>query len=383
MIIGIDASSLAYGTGVSNYTQNLIDNLLQIDQNNFYKIFFSSLRLPLPEFIKDLKKKHKNVKIYYYRLPPRFFEIFWNKFHFFPIEFFIGECNVFHTSDWTQPPTFQSQMITTVHDLTPILFPEWHHPKIIKNHTLKLNRAVNECDHFICVSQNTQNDLLKLFPKIDKNKTTVIYESAENKYQEFTELSKSDQSQQIEKIKNKYKLGKYFLSQGTREPRKNLERLIRAYNLFLDKNPNTDIELAITGKYGWGEDIESQNPKIKILGYIPEEDMVALHAGSYCLIYPSLYEGFGLPLVKAMKLGIPIITSNTSSLKEIAKESAILIDPKSVDDIYKAIDKLANDSKIYDDLSKKSRHNGQIFSWIKTAQETLKVYQNVFYVNRN
>lgn len=376
MIIGIDASSIAYGTGVSNYTQNLIDNLLQSDQKNTYKIFFSSLRLPLPNFIKNLKK-HKNVKIYHYRLPPMFFEFFWNKLHVIPIEFFIGACHIFHTSDWTQPPTYQSQTITTVHDLTPLMFPKWHHPKVIKNHTLKLNLAIKECDHFICVSQNTQNDLLKLFPTLNKDKTTVIYEAAENKYSEFKKLTKEKQDKEINQIKNKYNLHQYFLSQGTREPRKNLKRLIKAFIKFSNQNPDSKFELAITGKYGWGQDIDTQNAHIKILGYIPEEDMVALHAGSYCLVYPSLYEGFGLPLVKAMAVGIPIITSNNSSLKEIASQGAILVNPKLTNSINNAIKKITNNPKRYKELSQESFKKGQRFSWQKTAKDTLDIYKQI------
>lgn len=376
MIIGIDASSIAYGTGVSNYTQNLIDNLLQTDRENTYKIFFSSLRLPLPDFIKNLKK-YKNVKIYHYRLPPLFFEFIWNKLHILPIEFFIGACHVFHTSDWTQPPTYQSQTITTVHDLTPLMFPSWHHPKVIKNHTLKLKLAIKECDHFICVSKNTQTDLLKIFPNLDKNKTSVIYEAAENKYTEFKKLTQKEQTQEINQIKNKYKLDQYFLAQGTREPRKNLKRLIKAFTNFIESNPNENFELAITGKYGWGQDINSQNSHIKILGYIPEDDMVALHAGSYCLIYPSLYEGFGLPLVKAMAVGIPIITSNNSSLQEIAQNCAILVNPKLTSSIYNAIKKIVKHPEIREKLSTESSKNSSIFSWTKTAQATLNIYKQI------
>lgn len=376
MIIGIDASSIAYGTGVSNYTQNLIDNLLKIDSENTYKIFFSSLRQPLPDFIKKIKKQ-KNVKVYHYRLPPLFFELFWNRLHIIPIEFFIGECQVFHTSDWTQPPVYQSQTVTTVHDLTPFLFPQWHHPKVVKNHTLKLKLAAKECDHFICVSKNTQNDLLTIFPKINIKKTSIIYEAAEDKYDNFLKKTLQQQKEEINIVKKKYGLNQYFLSQGTREPRKNLKRLIKAFIKFSHQNPSQNFELAITGKYGWGKDIDTKNSKIKILGYIPEEDMVALHAGSYCLIYPSLYEGFGLPLVKAMKVGIPIITSNNSSLKEIATEGAILVRPNLTNSIFSAIQRISTNPELHKKLAIESLKKGSDFSWTKTADKTLNIYKQI------
>lgn len=105
MIIGIDISSIPYKTGVSNYTLNLIRNLVKLDKINTYKLFYSSLRLPLPNEIIEIKKTHSNIKIYQFKLPPTFLQILWNQLHLFPIEIFIGKCDIFHTSDWTQPPT--------------------------------------------------------------------------------------------------------------------------------------------------------------------------------------------------------------------------------------------------------------------------------------
>ena len=172
MIIGIDISSIPYGTGVSNYTLELTKNLIKIDKTNIYKLFFSSLRQPLPPEIKKLKK-YTNVKIYHFKLPITFLEILWNKLHIFPIEFFIGKCDIFHTSDWTQPPAKKAKLITTVHDLTPFLYPQWSNQKIISTHTQKMKLATKYCSHFICVSKNTQKDLLKLFPKIKPGITSV------------------------------------------------------------------------------------------------------------------------------------------------------------------------------------------------------------------
>lgn len=380
MIIGIDISSIPYSTGVSNYTLNLIKNLVKTDKNNIYKLFYSSLRLPLPKEILSLKR-YPNIKIYHYRLPPTLLEIIWNQLRLFPIELFIGKCDIFHTSDWTQPPTISTKTITTVHDLTPFLYPKWHHPKVVKAHHHKMYWASKKCSHFICVSQNTKTDLLKLFPNIQSQNISVIYEAAEEKYVPQKEKNK-------ENIKKKYNLGDFILAQGTREPRKNLKRLIEAFSEIC--NPEylhrdvqrsrirSDISLAITGKYGWGEDIKHlQNNKIKILGFIPEEDMVLLHASALCLVYPSLYEGFGLPLVKSMKVGTPIITSNTSCLPEVAGDAALLVDPKSVKSISEALKKIINSPSLRKELSQKGLIQAQKFSWTKTAQETLKVYEKV------
>lgn len=372
MIIGIDISSIPYGTGVSNYTQNLVKHLLPLDSKNQYKLFFSSLRLKLPSDILKLPLKYKNISIYQFKIPPTLLSILWNKLHLIPIEWFIGSCNIFHTSDWTQPST-RCPNLSTIHDLTPFLFPKWIDPKIIAAHQSKMFWAIKKASHFICVSQNTQSDLLKLFPDIPKDKTSVIYEAAEDKYSDFRHLKKNHQQQLINSIKTKYNLGDYLLAQGTREPRKNLDRLIQAFLLFKKKHPKSKLELAISGKYGWGQDIKP-HPQIRILGYIQENDMVQLHAAATALIYPSLYEGFGLPIIKAMAVGTPVITSRNSSLTEIGKDASILVDPKSISSICSAIETVGHHQTRLA-LIKRGIVRSKEFSWETTAKSTLKIYQ--------
>ena len=377
MIIGFDVSSVPYGTGVSNYTINLIRNLLKIDKTNTYKIFLSSLRQPLPKEISQLVTR-PNIKIYHFRIPPTILEFFWNRLHWFPLEIFIGKCDVFHTWDWTQPPTIKAKTVTTIHDFTPLLFPETQHPKTITVFKRKLHWAKLECSRFICVSQNTKTDLLRLFPTISVDKIAVIYEAAETKYDSFQKLSPLQKFKKIAIISKQYGLNKFILAQGTREPRKNLDRLIKAFLLFKKKYPQSKVELAISGKYGWGKEVSPPpDNSVKILGYIPEKDLVALHASSLCLCYPSLYEGFGLPIIKSMKVGAPVITSNISSLPEIAGSAAILVNPTSVNDLASALEKIITSSAIRRQLIARGFRQSKKFSWINTATQTLKVYSDL------
>ncbi|MCL4383925.1 glycosyltransferase family 4 protein [Patescibacteria group bacterium] len=376
MIIGIDITSVAYGTGVSNYTYNLVKNLLINDKKNHYKLFFSSWRLKLPAEMATLAAQYPNCTLFIYRLPPTFLSLLWNRLHVFPIEQFIGDCDIFHTSDWTQPPTAKAKSVCTIHDLTPFLFPHWLHPKIVSTHRLKMFWASREASRFICVSQNTQKDLLKLYPNIDPAKTMVIYEAAEEKYNQFYKLKAEHKSQLISSIKNKYHLHDFLLAQGTREPRKNLHRLVQAFVRFKTQHPKSNLELAITGKYGWGEDIEINRPDIKILGFVDENDLVQLHAAATALVYPSLYEGFGLPVIKAMAVGTPVITSHNSSLIEVGDNAALLIDPYSVSAIKSAISKITK-TDARNALIKKGLVQAKKFSWEITAQNTLKLYQQL------
>ncbi|MFA5026188.1 MAG: glycosyltransferase, partial [Candidatus Shapirobacteria bacterium] len=154
--------------------------------------------------------------------------------------------------------------------------------------------------------------------------------------------------------------------------------LIAAFNLYRQNFPKSQVELAITGKYGWGKDVlHLKNSYIKILGYIPEKDMVALHAKALFLAYPSLYEGFGLPLVKSMKVGVPVLTSNTSSMPEIVGKSGILVDPTSINSIYLGINKLLSSSLLRRQLSQQARQISAKFSWDQTALNTLNIYSKL------
>lgn len=377
MIIGIDISSIPYGTGVSNYTLNLVRHLVKIDPTNKYKLLYYSLRQPLPAEIRQLAEK-SNVTIYHYRFPPRLVELIWNQLHIFPLELFIGKCDVFHTWDWTQPPAFKAKLVSTVHDLVPFLFPEYQHKRTISTFNRKMELVAREKTHLICVSQNTQNDLFKLFPQIDPDLTKVIFEAAEDKYDQFYKLSLSEKKKKEAVIHHQYGLNHFILAQGTREPRKNLDRLVEAFISYKQKHPASRVELAITGKYGWGSDVNTPiTQSIKILGYIPEKDMVALHSAAICLVYPSLYEGFGLPLIKSMKVGTPVITSNASSLPEIVGNAAILVNPNSSQDIASAIEKVLKSSILRTNLSRKGIKQAKKYSWTITAAETLKFYQSL------
>lgn len=378
MIIGFDISSIPYGTGVSNYTLNLVKSLLKQNSSDHYKLLFYSYRQPVPVEITNLISRYsKNVTLYHYRLPPSFFRIIWNNLHIIPIEFFIGNCDIFHTWDWTQPPAHRAKLITTVHDLVPIIYPETQHPTTINNFNRKIYWAIKDCSHIICVSQNTHDDLLKYYPKIDRSKVSVVLEAAEDKYSAFYKLPPLLKSKKINHIKKIYDLDKYVLAQGTREPRKNLDRLIQAFIKF-KKDHHNKLILAITGKYGWGKDIDHlKHPYIKILGYIPEKDMVALHAGATVLAYPSLYEGFGLPPLKSITLGVPVITSNISSLPEVVGDGAYLVDPLDTNSIYKALIEITTNYHLRKNLISRGLKFSKKFSWDITAIATLNIYRQL------
>lgn len=372
MKIAIDISQIPYGTGVSNYTKNLVESLLTVDKKNDYLLFATSFRQKkkLEEFINSLPKRDDlDVKIL--SLPISIARILLGKLRIFPIEKYIGfDVDVFHSSDWIEPKVKSNNLkkVTTVHDMTVYLFPTSIHPKIVSAQKTRLNLVKKESSIIIADSQTTKEDMVK-FLDIDENKIKVIYLAA-------SPIFKPQDDDKVKEILEKYKIKKpYILSVATQEPRKNIQKLLDAFAKI--RETRTQVNLVLSGKYGWGPGLHTPENVI-FTDYVPEDDLAALYSGCRVFAYPSLYEGFGLPILEAMACGTPVITSNNSSMAEIAKGTAILIDPRSEGQLKKAIELVLDlNLENYQKLVRASLENARKFSWTKTARETLKVYEEV------
>lgn len=370
MKIGIDISQIVYGTGVSNYTKYLVEALLKIDHKNKYILFGSSLRqsIKLKEFKKKLEE-YKNVEFRIFRYPISLWELIFNRMRFLKAERFIGDIDLLHSSDWVEPKVKNNvKKVTTVHDMTAYLFPQTQHPKIIEIQKRKLDLVKKETDLIIADSQTTKDDLAK-FLEIPQEKIKVIYlaPSAEFKPQDEDKISE---------VLTKYKIKKpYILSVATQEPRKNIQKLLDVFGKINEQRP--DVKLVLSGKYGWGSGFHLPDNVIWT-HYVPQEDLISLYCGCRVFVYPSLYEGFGLPILEAMACGAPVITSNNSSMAEIAKDAAILIDPRSEGQIKKAIEMVLDlNLDNYQKMVRASLARAKQYTWLKTAKETLEVYRSL------
>ena len=370
--IGIDVSQITYGTGVSNYTKLLVEHLLKIDNKNQYVIFGSALRAhsKLVEFSKTLLEKYKNVEFHTPFIPPAVLEPLWNIFALYPIESFIGEVDVFHTSDWIQPPfkNKNTKIVTTIHDMTPSLFPASVHKKIIAAQKRSQKKIKKRTDLIFADSQTTKDDIHK-FLDIPQEKIKVVYLAPSENF-------KPQDEGRINEILEKYKIKKpYILSVATQEPRKNIQKLLDVFTKMSKNNPQ--LRMVLTGKYGWGPGLRSTENVIWT-DYVPDEDLAPLYAGSRVFVYPSLYEGFGLPILEAMACGTPVVTSNNSSMAEIAKEAAILVDPRSESQLQRAIEFVMNlNLENYQKMVRASINRARLYTWTKTARETLSGYEEV------
>lgn len=336
MRVGIDISQIIHKGGVPNYTKNLVTNLEDIKDLELIP-FFSSMRQKYSGDIKGVKS---------FKMPPTLFEIFFNQLRIVPIEKFIGEVDIFHSSDWIQPPT-KARKVTTYHDLVPLKYPQWSHPKIVEVNKRRLKLVEKEIDMVIAVSESTKKDLLEI-SNIPEEKIVVIYEGVEQRF------FKKNSPKEIEEFKKKYNLPQAFvLAIGGVGERRNLKRV---------KEASKDYNLVITGE---------------TIPWISDEEMPLLYSSAKVLLYPSLYEGFGLPILEAMASSIPVVTSNISSMVEIAEDNAMLVDPGDIKDIKKNLEIIMKDEQIRKDMIGNGLHQASRFRWDNTAHETYEVYKRL------
>ncbi len=334
--VGMDISQTAHKGGVVTYTRKLSEELAK-NKNLDMVFFYSSFRKPFR------KGNLKNVKSY--RLPPTFFELLFNRWRNVSIEKFIGPVDVFHSSDWTQPPC-KAKKVTTYHDVVPLKYPAWSHPKIVAVHKRRLKLVEKEIDMVIAVSEATKKDLLEV-SNIPEDKITVVYEGPSGDFKPL-------EGERIKKFKDKYNLPeKFILAISGIGERRNLRRIQDA-----SKNYN----LVIAGQ---------------TLPWLEIDELELLYNSAEALVYCSLYEGFGIPIIDAFASGLPVITSNVSSMREIGGDAAVFADPYSVDSIREKIDVVIFDKDLRNQIIKKGFERSKLFSWKKAAEQTTKVYQKL------
>lgn len=363
MKLAIDVSQVIYGTGASSYIRYLVPELIKLLDEP--PILFSGVLRQngiLNDWLRELKGTHQD-KVF--PIPPKVADLFWNLLRF-SIDPLIGKTDIFHSSDWTQPGS-KAKKITTVHDVIAYKFPESLDPYIVKVQKRRMELVKRKCDLIIADSSATKEDLVNIL-RIDESKARVIHLAA-------ADIFKPQNDDKIGEVKRRYGITKdYLLSVGTREPRKNLQRIVNTYKNLKTKE---DLELVLVGKFGWGEDI-SPVEGVRILGFLKNDELPALYTGAKAFLYPSLYEGFGVPVLEAMACSCPVVTSDRGSLKEIVGDAALIVNPEVEEDIKNAVEILLDLPKIeYNEIKTKSLVNSQKYSWEKTAKETIDAYKEL------
>lgn len=352
MNIAIDISQIAYeGTGVGRFVEGLTRSILSFDTENRWTFLFSSLRQHLdPEIRTLIAEKHQ--KLSEYKLPPTALAFIWNTVHRMKAEKLVGRQDWLITSDWTEPPS-KMPKATIIHDLAFIRYPETVHPKIRQTQSERIAWVKKESQVVFADSEATKQDIIELL-RIPEKKIVVNYPGV-------TIVSVTEE--EVGETKKKYGLFRPFiLTVGKIEPRKNLGRLLEAFKNIGEN----DIDLVVVGQQGWDTETskeQSAAKNIRFLGYISETDLVSLYRSCLFFVYPSLYEGFGYPVIEAMLAGAAVATSDSSSLKELGAPAALLFDPKDTGAIGSALVKLIHDRETRENFAKKGIMRSREYTW--------------------
>ncbi len=367
-------------TGISYCESGLVKELIKNHpEDNFYFQYFSLRNHGEKEnALRDYVRKN-NANIDAYKcFSGRLYKLITLVFPLPYKWFFKSKSDITHFFNYIVPPFVRGKTVVTVHDLTYITYPETmdRKTKIILKLTAK--RSMKRADKIIAVSQFTKNEIVK-YIGISSEKIDVVYNAVDlNLYRD--DFTKSD----IERIKEKYGLGgEYFLYLGTLEPRKNIQRLINAYAELLKKHLNFPY-LVIAGKKGWlyekiFERVKQLNIENKVIftDYVPIEDAPILMSGAKVFCYPSIYEGYGMPIIEAMACGAPVLTSDCGSLPEVAAGNAVMVDPLSEESIENGLERLYLDEKLRSDLSEKGKDIAKKSEWKVQAEKLYEIYDKL------
>lgn len=378
------------GAGVAHYTYHLVWHLLRLSTEDEFLLFFD--RKIGRNVVDKLIGSRGKVRVFYF--PDHDYSHYLPGYysHLLKSAFFARENpDLLHIPGGNIPLGYKGKVVLTVHDLAIFKHPEWFPFEPLSRYFL-YPQSLKRASAFIVPSNQTASDLKEIF-KISNKPIAVIYEGVQAKSKLFDQdiYSPEDIIDQEDLIK-KYKIEfPYVFFLGTIEPRKNLEFLIRVFDLFSQKHPGKIRQLVLAGASGWKNEnvfkaIEKANRRhqrkiINYLGYVPHEDKWALFENALAFLFPSLYEGFGLPPLEAMALGTPVISSNRASLKEVVDHGGILLDP---DDYYgwlKALEMLL-DQDFREKLIAQGKKQAQKFSWSRCAEQTLEFYYQVLEENK-
>jgi glycosyltransferase involved in cell wall biosynthesis len=281
--------------------------------------------------------------------------------------------DLFHASQHLIKPPTRTRLTATMYDATCWLFPEMHTPANIAATKLYAKRVLEKANGIIAISEATRVDAIRIL-RLPEDKVHCIYPSIPDSYFNVDEAN-------IIAASERYHLQKpYLLYVGAIEPRKNLGRLLDAFSA-LPKSLREQYDLIVAGPRLWDSQQVLQRlaneTGVRYLGYVPESDLPGLTAGAYAFVYPSLYEGFGLPVAQAVAAGVPVITSRTSSLPEVAGEAALFVDPYSVDEIRSQIQKLLLSPDIRARLAGHTRTHAERFRWEHNAARSWLFFEQI------
>ena len=374
--IGIDYTpAYEQGGGIGRYVRELTAGLATLDRDNAYRLFIAGTPTP------PTQQLAPNFKWASTRLTNKWLARIWHRARIpLPIEQFTGPLDLFHATDFVLPPTRpQTRTLLTVHDLSYIKTPETAAPRLRAYLERVVPRSLRQADHILADSQATKDDLLTHY-SVDAQKVTVLLSGVSDNFRPV------DDAERLQAVRQRYELDDrpYIFSIGTVQPRKNYPRLVRAVKRLRDHGH--DLQLVIAGGRGWLEDETHRTIRdidmsshVRLIGFARDEDIAALYSGAIVTAFVSLYEGFGLPVLESMACGTPVVTSNVSSLPEVAGDVAPMVNPRDDIEIADALARVISDKSYHDQLRERGLDHVRRFTWERAARQLLDVYDQVLH----
>jgi glycosyltransferase involved in cell wall biosynthesis len=367
-------------TGIGQYTWELLRHLPRADPDTAYAAWYLNARGLVGghrRFLREIAAP--NLVERWTPIPARWFDRLARRLDMPRVEWFV-RFDVLFSPNFIPPPTRTRRLVVTVHDLAFRRFPETA-PHGTRWWLGRLDRALAGAARIIAVSESTRRDLLELY-EVRPERVVVIPHGVDR------EVFRPPSAQELEAVRRRFGIdGPYLLSLGGIEPRKNLPGLVRA---FAALPPGVRPTLVIAGAgVAWnpeggraldealGEVPGEARRRITMVGYVAGADKAALIGGAEALVYPSWYEGFGLPVLEAMACGTPVLTSNVSALPEVAGGAAVLVDPRDLDSIRDGMERLLADDRLRSQLAEAGMARAAAFSWTETARRTAAVLREV------
>ncbi|RME48290.1 MAG: glycosyltransferase family 1 protein [Chloroflexi bacterium] len=389
MRVGIDFTpAVQQQAGIGRYTRELVRALAQLDARNQYVLFQASRGACV-----DVGRWPANFRVRSVPVTDRWLAIVWQRLGLpIPVELFTGAVDVFHSPDFVLPPVRRARTVLTVHDLSFLTRPETSDPGLRAYLTRAVPRAVAQADHILADSRSTKEDLVTCLGA-SPEQITVVYPGVDPRFRPLEDETV------IADVCTRYELRRPFiLAVGTLQPRKNYPALIEAVvrlgegcaevfdalSMSQAGSRPASPSLVIAGSRGWldqeiFETVErlGAGDRVRFLGFVRDEDLPALYNAAAILAMPSLYEGFGLPVLEAMACGTPVVTSNVSSLPEVAGDAALLVSPRDVAGLSDALCRLLTDWDLQARLRQRGLAQAQKFTWQKAAEAVLGVYERL------
>ncbi len=365
--IGFDATPLlGPRSGVGSYTSRLLEAMLRTNPEWEYLLYSNR---PLEPLEPELAHARPVVS----RLPSR--RLIWMQ-SLLPLLIQRSRPDLCHFPNAMAPLWQPQPFVLTIHDASLFLYSQYHPRMRLLSIRLTLPLLARRAAAVICVSHHARAELIGIL-NLDPEKVYVVHEAAPAGYQPVTDLH------HLNLLRRKYGLPERFLLHvGTLEPRKNLQRLVRA--LYQIRQQGSEIPLVLVGAQGWqmnglAQEIErlGLQDAIRFTGYVPDEDLPGLYSLATLFVFPSLYEGFGLPPIEAMACGAPVLTSNRGSLPEICADAAHLVDPEDEQALADSLLALLGDADWRAELSRRGQAHARTFSWERAARETAAIYRRV------